>query len=120
MIPWVCCVALPCLFVCLTLLASFFLPSHLSLKYVYISEGQIIVHSHTRLLGWLVFVVLLSPEFGIHLQLHVLEVHLPPCLLHVPLGNVVGGVSPVGMLGELGQLLPAETRVAVESGSGHS
>ena len=24
-----CCVALPCLFVCLTLLASFFLPSHL-------------------------------------------------------------------------------------------
>ena len=31
-VHWVCCVALPCLFVCLTLLASFFLPSHLSLK----------------------------------------------------------------------------------------
>ena len=32
--PWVCCVALPCcLFV---LVASFFLPSHLSLKYVHV------------------------------------------------------------------------------------
>ena len=30
-----CCVALPC-FVCLTLLASFFLPSHLSFKNMYI------------------------------------------------------------------------------------
>ena len=29
-----CCVALPCLFVCLTLLASFFLPSHLLLKHI--------------------------------------------------------------------------------------
>ena len=28
-------VALPCLFVCLTLLASFFLPSHLSFKNMY-------------------------------------------------------------------------------------
>ena len=39
-----CCVALPCLFVRLTLLASYFLPSHLSLKHVnfhvyYISAG---------------------------------------------------------------------------------
>ena len=33
--PWVCCVALPCLFVCLTVLASFFFPSHLSLKHNY-------------------------------------------------------------------------------------
>ena len=36
------CVALPCLFVCLTLLASFFLPSHLSFKsmYMYIHAGD--------------------------------------------------------------------------------
>ena len=44
-----CCVDLPCLFVCLTLLASFFLPSHLSLKYVYIH-----VHMYVHLSGlWL-------------------------------------------------------------------
>ena len=33
-----CCVALPCLFVCLTLLASFFLLSHLSFKNIYITK----------------------------------------------------------------------------------
>ena len=33
-LAWVCCVALPCLFVCLTLFASFFLPSHLSFIYI--------------------------------------------------------------------------------------
>ena len=33
-LPWVCCVALNCLVVCLTLLASFFFHSHLSLKHV--------------------------------------------------------------------------------------
>ena len=35
-LPWVCCVALPCLFVCLILLASFCHPSHLSFKNMYI------------------------------------------------------------------------------------
>ena len=33
------CAVLPCLVVCLTLLASFFLPSHLSLKHVYTRFG---------------------------------------------------------------------------------
>ena len=41
-----CCFAL---FVCLTLLASFFLPSHLSFKnmYMYVCKGQVHVHVYT-------------------------------------------------------------------------
>ena len=37
------CAVLLCLVVCLTLLASFFLPSHFSLKHVYIDDGIIFV-----------------------------------------------------------------------------
>ena len=39
-----CCVALPCLFVCFTLLASFFLPSHLSFKYMHIENYSYTLH----------------------------------------------------------------------------
>ena len=39
-LPWVCCVLL-CLVVCLTLLASFFLPSRLSLKHAMIVNRMV-------------------------------------------------------------------------------
>ena len=43
---------MPCLFVCLTLLASYFLPSHLSLKHVYsLSTTCTLVHVHVIALG---------------------------------------------------------------------
>ena len=51
-------------------------------------------------------IVFLSPQLGVHLQLHVLEIHLPARLLHVALGHVVGRISPVRMGGKFGQFLP--------------
>lgn len=55
------------------------------------------------------FVVLFSPELCIHLQFDILKVDLPPRLLHIALGHIVGRIPPVRMLREFRQFLPAVT-----------
>ena len=52
------------------------------------------------------FAELLPPQFGIQLQLHILKIYLTSDFLHIALCNVVGGIAPVRVLGELGELLP--------------
>ncbi len=62
----------------------------------------------TNFLWWVEAAVLLPPLLCVCLQLHILKVDFPGNLLHVALGNVVGGVGPVWVLRELGQLLPGQ------------
>lgn len=51
-------------------------------------------------------VVLLPPDFGVHLQTDILEVNISIHLLNVPLGHVVLCVTPVTAAGKCGYFLP--------------
>lgn len=65
---------------------------------------------HTHLLGGLVAIILLSPELGLHLQAHVLEVHVSAHRLDVALRHVVGGPFPLLRVQEVRELLPVGRR----------
>lgn len=62
------------------------------------------VRSH--LLRRVVLAVHLPPQFGVQLQLHILKIYLTRDFLHIALCDIVGGIVPVRVLGELGELLP--------------
>ena len=49
----------------------------------------------TYLLGWVVSVVLLPPQLGIHLQPHILKVDFPRHIFHVGLCHIVVRMLPV-------------------------
>ena len=44
-------------------------------------------------------VVFLPPQFGVHLQPHVLKIHVPVDVLKVDLSHVVVGTLPVQLVG---------------------
>lgn len=69
-----------------------------------------------HLLGRSVAAVLLSPEFGLHLQPDILKVNISVHRLHVTLGDVIRCWLPVAAVWEIRQLLPGGTGNKIYSG----
>ena len=61
---------------------------------------------YSYLLRGVVSVVLLPPDFGVHLQTDILEVNISIHLLNVPLGHIVLCMTPVTAAGKCGYFLP--------------
>ena len=69
------CAVLPCLVVCLTLLASFFLPSHLSLKHVCTSKCIHVVQVNVYMLYYLCLYLIEEVALAEGYRSEVNEVH---------------------------------------------